>query len=120
MREDDERQGASRRQRGGVTHRPAAQRHGNGRIAGDRPVVARLALTGGQRRRIPDLEREGAVVTCRRSAWRGAQDIGPVRVDGLQGADADRMWPERGELRRRRRDDINPIALCDERSDRQA
>ena len=102
VRDDDERKGAGCRERRGIAHRLAVQRRRDRRIARDGAIVAAGFLTGGQRGRIPDLERQRPVIAGSRTAWLCVEDVGPIPVRCGDGADADvvasRSWPARARL----------------------
>ena len=111
VRDDHERKRRLGRQRRGVADRLAVQRRGDRGIARNRAVIAARLLPGGQRRRIPDLERQRAVVARGRPALFRAQDVRPVPVGRLQRAHADRVVAIGGKLGRRRRHGVDAVRL---------
>ena len=90
VRDDHERERPAGGQRRGVAHGPAVERGGHAGVARDRAVLAAGLLARSQRRGIPDLERQRAVVAGRRPAFLGVQDVGPVLVGDA--ASCARRW----------------------------
>ena len=95
----------------GVADRLAVERRRHRRVARDDAVLAAGLLARGERRRIPDLERQRAIVARGRTAFLGVQDVGTIPVGDLNRAHADACVAVRRELRRRRRHDVDVVLL---------
>ena len=111
VRDDHQREGSRGGEGRRVAHGLAVQRDGHGRIARDGAVLTAGPLRLAQAGRIPDLEREHAIVACGRRACRGLENVRTVLVGDLDGAHADGVRAEGRELRRRRRDGVDAVVL---------